>query len=206
MTEAHAEHLRSLLAVAARLAARAATPVPALLPPLLYLSDSARSADPVRIAQQLPSGCGVVLRHYDRADRTELARALAEVCRVRALTLLVAADPALAAEVGADGVHWPEGLLVQQTRRVPGLVTASAHGIDGLQAALAHGCDAAIVSPVFATASHPDAVPLGVAGLRTLLRAVPVPVFALGGVTAQNAPLLLGSGAAGIAAVSAFEP
>lgn len=204
MNDEHAEDLRGLLAIAARLRTDAATPCSADLPPLLYLSDSARSTDPVRVAGQLPPGCGVVLRHYDRADRATLAGALVAVCRARKLKLLVAADPALAAEVGADGVHWPEGLLERQNSRAPGLVTAAAHGVRGLEAALAHACDAAIVSPVFATDSHPDAVPCGIDGLRDLVSAVRLPVLALGGITPKNAPLLLGSGVVGIGAVGAF--
>ena len=183
----------------------AATPCSANLPPLLYLSDSKRSADPLRIARQLPSGCGVVLRHYDRPDRSQLAHALAAICRARNLRLLIAADPALAVEVGADGVHWPEGLLERDSSRATRLVTAAAHGIRGLQAALAQTCDAAIVSPVFTTRSRPSAMVLGIDRLRNLTAAVPIPVFALGGITPENALSLLGTGIAGIAAVGAFE-
>lgn len=193
-----------LQAIAARLAARARAPLPPTLPSLLYLSDSVRSPDPLEVARSLPRGCGVVLRHYEDRDRGKLAHALAALCRTRGLTFLVAADAALAAEVGADGVHWPEALLARQKLRPAGVVTASAHGLDGLNAAAAHRCDAAILSPVFATASHPDAAPLGVDRFRALVHAVRLPVLALGGITAANAITLVGSGAAGIAAVGAF--
>ena len=146
-----------------------------------------------------------VLRHYDHPARRSLAQALAQVCRERRLPLLVGADASLAEQVGADGVHWPEALLPLQSPRRQRLVTAAAHGIDGLRAALAYKCDAAIVSPVFATSSHPDVQPLGMDGLRALAATVPLPIFALGGVAARNVVALLGSGAAGIAAVRAFE-
>lgn len=129
---------------------------------------------------------------------------MASVCRARGLTFLVAADAALAAEVGADGVHWPEALLARQMSRPAGIITAAAHGQSGLQAAAAQRCDAAILSPVFATSSHPDAAPLGLDGFRALVRAAQLPVVALGGVTAANADALVGSGAAGIAAIGAF--
>jgi thiamine monophosphate synthase len=46
---------------------------------------------------------------------------------------------------------------------------------------------------------------LGIDRLRNLTAAVPIPVFALGGITPENALSLLGTGIAGIAAVGAFE-
>ncbi len=46
---------------------------------------------------------------------------------------------------------------------------------------------------------------LGVKGFSDLVRAATVPVYALGGVDAGNAPALIGSGACGIAGVSAIQ-
>lgn len=195
----------TLLAVARRLAEEAPIPVPPSVPSLLYLSDSVRSPDPERVARTLPAGCGVVLRHYDHPDRRKLARAVAAVCRERRLTFLVAADSTLAAEVGADGVHWPERLLAQQVSRATGIVTAAAHDLAGLHAAALHRCDAAILSPLFATASHRDVAALGLDRFRALVLQARIPVLALGGITAANAAMLEGSGAAGIAAIGAFE-
>ncbi len=200
-----AANASTLLAIARRLAEQARIPMPSALPSLLYLSDSVRSPDPVRVARTLPAGCGVVLRHYDHHDRRKLARTVAAVCRERGLTFLVAADPALAADVGADGVHWPEALLAQQSPSATGIVTTAAHGLAGLQAAAFHRCDVAILSPLFATASHRDAAPLGLDRFRALVVQARIPVLALGGITATNAGTLEGCGAAGIAAIGAFE-
>lgn len=198
------DDVATLLAIAQQLAATATTALPPGLPALLYLSDTIASPDPVRVAQRLPAGCGVVFRHYDHPARARVAQALAHVCHARQLPLLIGADASLADQVGADGVHWPEALLPLQPARRHRLVTAAAHSVEGLRAALAYGCDAAIVSPVFVTQSHPEGRALGREGLRALAGAVPVAVFALGGIGARNAGALLGSGAAGIAAVRGF--
>jgi thiamine-phosphate pyrophosphorylase len=56
-----------------------------------------------------------------------------------------------------------------------------------------------LLSPVFATRSHPKAHPLTPVRARFIARAALVPVLALGGVTARNATLL--SGFSGIAAI-----
>jgi thiamine-phosphate pyrophosphorylase len=59
--------------------------------------------------------------------------------------------------------------------------------------------DAALLSPVFATKSHPKARPLTAPRARLIACHALLPVLALGGVTARNAALL--SGFSGIAAI-----
>ena len=86
------------------------------------------------------------------------------------------------------------------------LITAAAHGSRALRAAARAGVDAAVLSPVFATASHPDARPLGPLRFRRLADQCGVPVYALGGVTAATAKALKNSGAVGIAAISGLAP
>jgi thiamine-phosphate pyrophosphorylase len=118
---------------------------------------------------------------------------------------LIAGDPALARAIGANGLHLPEARAREAAHwraKNPGwLITASAHS---LRAALsAQAADAVLLSPVFATDSHKSAPPLSAARARAIARGVPVPVFALGGVTAQNSVLL--SGFSGIAAISALN-
>ena len=50
--------------------------------------------------------------------------------------------------------------------------------------------DALVLSPVFATRSHPGAPPLGPLRFRLLARQARVPVIALGGMTARRAAAL----------------
>jgi thiamine monophosphate synthase len=63
----------------------------------------------------------------------------------------------------------------------------------------------ALLSPIFPTASHPQARPLG---LETLADAVKtagrVPVYALGGVDRENAKACIEAGAAGVAGIRTF--
>ena len=61
--------------------------------------------------------------------------------------------------------------------------------------------DAAFLSPVFATASHPGANALGTEEFTRLVQIAPCPVYALGGITKENAPALMGTGAIGLAAI-----
>ena len=84
------------------------------------------------------------------------------------------------------------------------MITVAAHSLIALQHARHLGADAALLAPVFATASHPDARPLGPLRFSAWAGESPVPVYALGGVTAANAGRLAGSGAAGIAGIAGF--
>ena len=175
------------------------------LPPLLLLTDAARLPDPVAAVRRLPPGCGMVLRHYGAPGRRVLALRLAAECRRREILFLVGADAALAADTGADGVHLPARLPAQRVRSGEWrLTTASAHSAEELRRAAAAGVDAALVSAVFPTPSHPHAKPLGPAGFADLVSGSPLPVYALGGVTDATCPAIRESGASGIAAVGAF--
>ncbi len=176
-----------------------------LLPGTILLTDTTRLPDPLRAAAALPRGSAIILRHYDDPEREAMARALLAICRRRSLKLLVAGDWRLAWKLGAHGVHLPEWQLQNPPprRRTPGwLVTAAAHSPRALSQAARLGADAALLSPVFATVSHPGAANLGALGLARAARWAPLPIYALGGVNTTNAGRLGPTGIAGIAAIS----
>ncbi len=179
------------------------------LPPLLFLTDPARTPDPVACAERLPRGSGVIHRAFGDPFAVETSHRLREVTGERGLLLLIGADADLAEEVGADGVHLPERALDQTERlrlRRPGwLLTGAAHSASALAGARARGLDAALLSPVFESFSPSAGAPLGVTRFTDLVRSAGLPVYALGGVTAETAAGLANSGAAGLAAVGAFS-
>ncbi|MBI1180394.1 MAG: thiamine phosphate synthase [Alphaproteobacteria bacterium] len=175
------------------------------LPPLWFMTDRRRVADPLAVAAALPRGAGVILRDYDMPAREALASDLAGLCRQRGLVFLVAGDSALAARVGADGVHLPEWQVrgARIPRRRFRLLTGAAHSATALHQACRAGLDAALLSPVFATASHPGAPHLGAVRFAGMARRAGLPIYALGGIDATSAARLRPAGAAGIAAIGA---
>lgn len=179
------------------------------LPPLLFLTDPERTPDPEAIARTLPAGAGVVFRAFGAADALERGRRLAAIARDRGLILLVGADAALAEACGAQGLHLPEraiGELPALRAAHPGwLITAAAHSGEALARAAAAGADAALLSPVFPSASPSAGAPLGIERFSDLVKGAGLPVYALGGVDTTTAPRLLASGAVGLAVVSGLK-
>jgi thiamine-phosphate pyrophosphorylase len=169
--------------------------------PRLWLMTDERIGEAalLRAIARLPRGAAVVVRHYrlDTAARRALFGAVRRIARRRGLVLLLAGPPAQARRWGAQGHHGRD-------RATPGrawLHSAPAHDHRELVAAIRAGADAVLISPLFATRSHPGARPLGAARFAALARRSPVPVIALGGIRRRHAGLVRKLGAHGFAAI-----
>ncbi|MFN3538051.1 MAG: thiamine phosphate synthase, partial [Brevundimonas sp.] len=194
-------------------AAARVSPSAARLPPQVFVTDPDRTPRPWETAARLPAGSAVIYRAFGRAGAEGDARRLRDVTREAGVRLLIGLDIALAMAVGADGVHLPERALHRaREARAAGLtlVTGAAHSPEALGLAADMGLDAAVLSPVFATASPSGGEALGVEGFAALVSEARLPVLGLGGIDAASAPALAASGAAGICAVDgivrAFGP
>lgn len=165
----------------------------------------------VVVEEVVAAGAGAVQLRDKEAPPRELLR-LAR--RLRAVTarhgaLLIVNDRldiALAAE--ADGVHLgPGDVPVAAARRVVPDGFLLGHSTDDPRAARqaeADGADYLGCGTVFPTTTKADAgAVIGVGGLAAVARSVSIPVLAIGGVTADRASQLGGSGAGGVAAISA---
>jgi thiamine-phosphate pyrophosphorylase len=202
MTAAN-DDLQTLMGVAASLRPRFGDEKP--LPRLLFVTDPARTPDPAAIVRGLPAGCGVIYRAFGASDALETARTLSTLASERGLTLLIGADSGLAEACGAQGVHLPERALDKardlKSRHPDWIVTAAAHSLEAARRAATAGCDAALVSAVFPSASPSAAAAMGADAFLDLVKTAPLPVYALGGVTARTASRLSGCGAQGLAMV-----
>ena len=177
------------------------------VPPLLVISDRRQALRPLEeIAEAaFAGGCRwFSLREKDLppAERRALLGALMVLGRRNGATVTVHEDIDAAVAAGADGVHLPSGESPKAARsRLPGaLIGASAHSAEEASALLRAGADYVTVSPVFLTESKPGYGPaLGLDGLARIVTQASGPVIALGGISAETAPLCLAGGAQGVA-------
>ena len=175
-------------------------------PALILMTDIHRLPDAAAAVSTLPKDSAVILRQPDGPLRETQARNLLPLCRARGVLLLIAGDARLAAKLGADGIHLSAAMLRSGPRvwrlwRRNWLVTAAAHSPAALHRARRAGADAALLSPVFATASHPKVESLGPLRFAIWCGSAPLPVYALGGITAQTARRLRDSGTVGFAGI-----
>ncbi|WP_305043515.1 thiamine phosphate synthase [Geoalkalibacter sp.] len=183
----------------------------------LYLITDRQALPPGRrleevVAAACRGGVGAVqLREKDLGARELYPLA----CRLRDLTaacgarLLINDRIDLALAVEADGVHLGgQSLPTAVVRHLLGparLIGVSTHHPDEIRAAHHNGADFVTFGPVYATPSKAAfGPPQGLVALRAACRAAPLPVFALGGITAERVPAVRAAGARGIALIRAI--
>ncbi|WP_018989206.1 Nudix family hydrolase [Aromatoleum toluclasticum] len=146
----------------------------------------------------------VQLREPGMAMSELRAFAVEVVKRARACgaSVVVNGSPELAAEVGADGVHLSAALLALTGQR-PALewVGASCHTREELERAAGLGLDYVVLGAVQPTATHPGQAALGWERFSELVRGLPMPVLALGGLQPADMERARAAGAHGIAAI-----
>lgn len=165
---------------------------------------------PEAVSQALRGGCTMVqLREKAAATRTfyALARQVKAVTDAWRVPLIIndRADVALA--VGAAGLHIGQSdpPLRAARRLLPNaLIGVSVTTVEEALTAAGAGADYLGVGAMFPSATKPDAAAVSLETPRRIRRATGLPLLAIGGVNAANAPLLRAMGADGVAAISAI--
>lgn len=150
----------------------------------------------------------VQIREKGVDEETYIARArsLKAVCDRYSVPLIINDNTAVAAAVGAAGVHLgaSDG-SIREARALLGpgaVIGATAKTVEAALAAQAAGADYLGCGAVFGTTTKADAKTITPEQFRAVAAAVSIPVVAIGGVDAGNAAALAGCGAAGLCAIS----
>jgi 8-oxo-dGTP diphosphatase len=163
-----------------------------------------------RLSRALDRGHRLVqLRAHELVDAAyrDLAREVRQLCAKVGARVVLNRDPMIVAELEADGLHLTARQLLQLTARPAvsaTLIGASCHNANELAHAEALALDYAILSPVHATASHPGAVPLGWRHFAELVESAALPVYAMGGLDAEDVDRAHAAGAQGVAGIRAY--
>ena len=159
-----------------------------------------------RLKQRLAEGARLVQLRLPSASAVQWRRLAGRSMALAAhygARLLVNGDIDLARHLGC-GVHLRAAQLeTLDARPLPmgQLVAASCHDARELQRATALEADFAVLGPVRPTASHPGVDTLGERAFADLIADVPVPVYALGGLGAEDVSEFHALRAQGVAAI-----
>ncbi len=178
------------------------------LPPLLRITPADTTlGDLPRLLAVLQGDDALLrLRLPDPALARTLASALIAALPTARARILLGGDIAGAQALGC-GVQLQAAQLAQlQQRPLPPTAwcLASCHDAGDLARSAALDCDAAVLGPVQPTATHPRAPALGWAEWRTLRAALPLPVYAIGGLAPADLAQARTQGAQGVAGIRAF--
>jgi thiamine-phosphate pyrophosphorylase len=138
-----------------------------------------------------------------------VAQTACALCRRAGVLFIVNDRPAVAVEVGADGVHvGQEDMAVARVRELVGpdmLIGLSTHTPAEIDAARERGSgsDYIGVGPVYATPTKPGRPAVGLELVRHAAERAPMPFFAIGGIDGRRLPAAIEAGARRVAVVRA---
>ena len=133
-------------------------------------------------------------------ERRSFASQVVTLAHAHGAKVLVNSDDDLARDVGADGLHLTAQQLKQCNSRPDfALVGASTHSREEIERAAELKLDFVVLGAVKQTPTHPHQSPLGWPRFATLVGAVSLPVYALGGLSRADMDEATTHGAHGIA-------
>jgi 8-oxo-dGTP diphosphatase len=178
---------------------------PADVDPLAYAAWLARLSQAIEQGERLLQ---LRLPRWPVDGVRDLANALLPCVRRHGASLLLNGDIDGARQLGVGiGVQLKASQLDELSRRpLPHsqLVGVSCHDHAELAQASRLQADFATLSPVAATATHPDASPLGWSHFAQLVDTAALPVYALGGMTREHAHQARNVGGQGVAGIGGF--
>lgn len=152
-------------------------------------------ADGLRLVQVREPGLA-------ESERVSFAREVVARARAWKAIVLVNDDLEIAHTSAADGVHLSAARLAACRQRPDFTwVGASCHCREELLHAATLGLDYVLLGAVKSTQSHPDRAPLGWEAFADMIKALPLPVFGLGGLMPGDLEHARDLGAHGAAAI-----
>jgi len=153
------------------------------------------------IAEQKPAG--IVLREKDlsEAEYAETAGMLLKICRREHVPCILHSHTETASALHADFLHLPLPLLhTISSASLP--FGVSCHSAEDARTAVQAGASYLIAGHIFDTDCKKGLPGRGIGFLKEVCDSVSVPVYAIGGISPENAGQVIAAGAAGICVMS----
>ena len=161
----------------------------------------------LRIEKIANSGVSkIILREKDLSpnEYLKLAEECRRICENTSAELIVHTFFHELFEAGFDKIHMPLPLLEEnpQIKQKARILGVSVHSKEQAEKALALGADYLTAGHIFATNCKKGVPPRGLGFLKEICNLSPVPVYAIGGITSENASLATEKGAKGVCVMS----
>lgn len=161
-----------------------------------------------RIERLAESGVsGIILREKDlsESEYRALAEKAAEICDKYDAKLILHSFYKTAIALSAKRIHLPLHVLKEMTEEEKSRfieIGASCHSVSDAVFAEKSGCTYITAGHVFETDCKKGVTPRGLEFLRNVCESVSIPVYAIGGISPENAESALNSGAKGVCVMS----
>ncbi len=141
-------------------------------------------------------------------ELTKLALEIQSICKSRNIPFIINDDVELAHRIDADGVHvGQDDMAAAEARKILGpdkIVGVTAKTPEQAELAYKAGADYLGSGALFGSSTKKDAVNMSMETFTQITSTSKIPVVAIGGIKMDNAQMLTGKGAAGLAVISAI--
>ena len=157
------------------------------------------------------AGAGIVQLRDKSGDQSSIREKAREIGMLKGeyqFVFILNDDPALAVEVGADGVHVGQDMSTVEARRIVGdslILGKTTHNLAQAREAISERADYISVGPVYATPTKPGRPAVGLEYVREAAENVEIPFVAIGGIDLSNIRDVLSAGARTIGIVRAWR-
>ena len=179
---------------------------------LYAITDAASGDESVlyeKVRLVLNAGCRVLQyrdKSSDERKRLLQARELRSLCTKAGTVFIINDDAELAMRVNADGVHCGrDDAGIRETRnRYPELMIGAScyNSIDRAEQAVKNGADYLAFGRFYPSLTKPEARPADIKILQQAKKRFEQPIVAIGGIVAENAGILISSGADAVAVIN----
>ena len=156
---------------------------------------------------------GVILRERDLSEEEyeALAEKVLGICEREKVSCFLHSRIPIARKLGCTDIHLsiPYVQSMSETereelRRNFAQVSISCHSMEDMELAVQAGASQIILGTIFETDCKKGLPGRGLEFLENVCKEVDIPVYAIGGITAEKMPQILGSGASGGCMMSGF--
>ena len=187
-----------------------------MLDTTLYFITDSSSVSAEKFLPSVEAACKggatiIQLREKNKSTReySELAANVHEITARYKVPLIIDDRVDVALAIGAEGVHVGQtDMPVAMARKLMGpnkIVGATTKTVPQALEAYKQGADYLGVGAIYPTTTKVVTILTSVETLKEIVKAVPIPVNAIGGLNKENIGVLRGTGIAGICAVSAIQ-